>query len=180
MRPPVMAADRLRVRSLYAALAVAAALNLGACQDSNSSGRQVVTESASHGRYTADNTTESTPPVSVGTQELTAEEALAINPPPPTDVHIDSVTRKSVELRWEPPRPVSVPHHYSDTVVAYRIYRRVDRAIDFRPLALTEAEAYVDHAVRPGHTYAYVVSSVRESHLEGSRSDPPVEATIGR
>jgi fibronectin type 3 domain-containing protein len=110
---------------------------------------------------------------------LTAEENLAINPPPPTDVRVVDMTEASVEIRWDPPPSVSGAHHYSDKVVAYRIYRRAGGHLDFRPLAVTAATTYTDRKVKTDHSYEYVVSSVHRHHVEGSRSDPPAIATIG-
>jgi len=112
------------------------------------------------------------------TGELTAEEDLAVNPPPPEGVHVVSVIQDAVELNWDPPPPVAVAHRYSDRVVGYRIYRREGTEVDLRPLAVTSDTTYVDRSVTSGQTYAYVVSSVRERHVEGSRSDPPVTATL--
>lgn len=79
--------------------------------------------------------------------ELTAEEDLANNPPPPTHVRVLRASNDAVVIAWDPPPAVSVPHHYSDQTVT------------------------------ANHTYEYIVSSIREHHAEGSRSDPPAEAT---
>ena len=101
-------------------------------------------------------------------QELTAEEQLRVNPPPPQRV---SATRQgaAVTLTWSPPPAVTVAHTYSDTVVEYRIYRSVDGSAEVlvgssRVLAFTDPQ--------PGAgTLRYFVSSVREHGVEGTRTD---------
>lgn len=115
-----------------------------------------------------------------GTQpgELTPEEDLTINPPPPANVHVVDVSADSVELAWDPPPPVDAPHGYSDRVVAYRVYRRVGGELEFRPLAETPERGYVDSPVDPGQTYEYIVSSIRENNVEGTRSDPAAVAEV--
>jgi fibronectin type 3 domain-containing protein len=110
--------------------------------------------------------------------ELTHEENLAKNPPPPADVRVVSASVDSVKLAWDPPPPVDVPHGYSDRVVAYHVYRRTGGDLEFRPLAETPERRYVDTEVDPGQTYEYTVSSIREQNVEGSRSDPPAVAKV--
>jgi fibronectin type 3 domain-containing protein len=111
-------------------------------------------------------------------EELTHEEQLANNPPSPANVHVVSASAGSVELAWDPPPPVDVPHRYSDRVVAYRVYRRTGGDLEFGPLAETPERRYVDTEVDPGQTYEYTVSSIREQNVEGSRSDPPAVAEV--
>ncbi|WP_457255413.1 hypothetical protein [Pedococcus sp. P5_B7] len=100
--------------------------------------------------------------------ELTAEEQLRVNPPPPQRVRA-AREGATVRLSWSPPPAVTVPHTYSDTVVEYRIYRTVDGGAEVlvgtsATLAFTDAE--------PGAgTPRYAVSSVREHGVEGPRSD---------
>jgi hypothetical protein len=104
-------------------------------------------------------------------QELTAEEQLRVNPPPPEGV---SATRKggAVTLTWSPPPAVTVPHTYSDTVMEYRVYRSVDAGAEV--LVGTSATLGFTDA-RPGAgTARYAVSSVREHGVEGPRTDPVV------
>jgi len=109
---------------------------------------------------------------------LTYEEDLANNPPPPTNVHVTEVRAGAVRLAWAPPAPVAIPHAYSDHVVFYEVFRREAGQLEFRPLARTTERHYTDEAVRSGRTYYYVVSSIREHNAEGSRSDPPVVASV--
>jgi hypothetical protein len=111
-------------------------------------------------------------------EELTFEENLADNPPPPQNVRVTSVAAGAVHLSWDLPPPVTDPHNYSDRVVEYRIFRRVAGELEFRPLALTAGQEYIDRDVQSGTTYEYAVSSIREQNAEGSHSDPPVVVTV--
>lgn len=110
--------------------------------------------------------------------ELTPEEHLANSPPPPANVRVAVVSVDSIELAWDPPPPVDVPHAYSDNVIAYRIYRRAGGDLEFRPVGETPEVRFVDTQVDPGQTYEYSVSSIREMNVEGSRSDPPAIAQV--
>jgi hypothetical protein len=105
--------------------------------------------------------------------ELTAEGDLAIHPPPPADVRATS-SDGAVELRWAPPPPVAVTHHYSDRVVAYRIYRRGPGEIELRSIGTSTALSYTDRTVPGAGRFEYAVTSVREHDIEGSRSSPAV------
>lgn len=109
---------------------------------------------------------------------LTYEENLAINPPPPANVRVSEVKAGAVHLVWDLPPPVTVPHPYSDRVVSYQVFRREAGELEFRPLATTPDLEYTDTTVSSGHTYEYVVSSIREQNAEGTHSDPPVVAAV--
>jgi hypothetical protein len=153
---------------------VAAIGLLGGCGDDDTSTTQ---------EGTVPSTSAGPPPSSTATSttmpgELTPEEDLANNPPPPANVHVVDASVDSIELAWDRPPPVDVPHGYSDRVVAYRIYRRAGGELEFRPLADTPERRYVDSQVDPGQTYAYIISSIREMNVEGTRSDPPAIAEV--
>jgi hypothetical protein len=153
---------------------VAAIALLGGCGDDDTPTTQEGTvPSTSAGPSPSPTTTSVTMP-----GELTPAEDLANNPPPPANVHVVDVSVDSIELAWDPPPPVDVPHGYSDRVVAYRIYRRAGGELEFRPLAETPERRYVDAEVEPGQTYEYIISSIREMNVEGSRSDPPAVAEV--
>jgi hypothetical protein len=153
---------------------VAAIGLLGGCGDDDTSTTQ---------EGTVPSTSAGPPPSSTASSvampgELTPEGDLANNPPPPTNVHVVDASVDSIELAWDPPPPVDVPHGYSDRVVAYRIYRRAGDELEFGPLADTPERRYVDSQVDPGQTYAYIISSIREMNVEGTRSDPPAIAEV--
>ena len=101
-------------------------------------------------------------------EELTAEENLRINPPPPQGV---SAAREgaTVTLTWSPPPAVTVPHTYSDIVVEYRVYRSVDGRSETL-LGTSRSLAFADASPVPG-VLRYAVSSVREHGVEGARTD---------
>lgn len=109
--------------------------------------------------------------------ELTPDEDLRINPPPPRNVHVTAAVAGRVSLGWDEPPPVSVAHSYSDVVVAYRIYRRGPGEIEFSPIATRAGRSFADTSVGSSGTYSYQVSSIRDRGLEGARSDP-VDAAI--
>ena len=110
--------------------------------------------------------------------ELTAEEAEAHNPPPPSNVRVAGAEPGALHLAWDPPPPVSQPHSYSDRVVGYRVYRRGPGEVEMRPIASVENQSYDDTSVRSGSSYSYAVSSIRERNVEGTKSDPPATATV--
>ncbi|HEU5314687.1 MAG TPA: fibronectin type III domain-containing protein [Chloroflexota bacterium] len=109
---------------------------------------------------------------------LTFEENLRINPPPPANVRVALVEPGAIHLAWDPPPPVSLPHPYSDVVVAYRVFRRRQGELELQPLAETPATQYSDRAVSSGAVYEYAVASIRAEYAEGGRSDPAVSAQV--
>jgi fibronectin type 3 domain-containing protein len=109
---------------------------------------------------------------------ITYEEHLALHPPPPQHVRVEGVTASAVHLAWDPPPVVAIQHRYSDTVVAYRVYRKRAGELDFRRLAETAELTYTDTTVQRGTEYLYEVSSVHEHEIEGSRSYPPISILI--
>ena len=178
MWPPSTRTVWTRVLTLSAGFAVVATLTLSGCAGPDKAGDRRAAEQPSPRPATNSPETVSAPtPSTEPPGELTAEEDLANNPPPPTHVRVLRASNNAVVIAWDPPPAVTVPHHYSDHVVAYRVYRRTGHDVDFRPLATTTQMTYTDQTVTANHTYEYIVSSIREHHAEGSRSDPPAEAT---
>jgi len=110
--------------------------------------------------------------------ELTADDDLALNPPPPQNVRAGQVTSSSAELTWDAPPPVPVPHSYSDRVVKYRIYRSGENDIDLRPIGTSTERRFIDKTVEPGGTYRYAVTSIREQHVEGTKSYPSITISV--
>lgn len=102
--------------------------------------------------------------------ELTAEEALRNNPPPPRDVRAQ-VAQGAVVVTWGDPPAVAIPHSYSDRVVAYRVYRRGPGETELKPIGSASSHRFVDSSARKGSSYEYAVTSVREHQVEGPRSD---------
>jgi hypothetical protein len=167
------AAIRAIVRAIVSAIVVV--LAVGACGSAGEDADAGVTApSTSAPPTTAPATTVPTTvaPTSVP-QELTAEEQLRVNPPPPQRV---SAARQgaAVTLTWSPPPPVTVPHTYSDTVVEYRIYRSVGASAEVL-VGTSQTLTFTD--LEPGAgTLRYFVSSVREHGVEGPRTDVVVPA----
>jgi hypothetical protein len=103
--------------------------------------------------------------------ELTAEQDLGNNPPPPQNVRT-RVLKGDVEVTWDDPPVVTVPHSYSDRVVSYRVYRQGPGESDLRPIGVTSTHKYVDATAVRGLTYDYAATSVRKHQVEGPRSQP--------
>ena len=155
------------VRRLTTVSAIVTALALSGCGSTAPEDQQPEVSSTSTSPASTPSTSTSSP-ASVP-EELTAEEQLRVNPPPPQRV---SAARRgaAVTLTWSPPPPVKVPHTYSDSVVEYRIYRSVGSAAEV--LVGTSATLTFTDAEPGAGTPRYAVSSVREHGVEGPRSDP--------
>ena len=109
--------------------------------------------------------------------ELTPDENLRINPPPPRNVRVAAAVSGRVSLAWDAPPPVPVAHTYSDAVVEYRVYRRGPGELEFSPIGTSTERSYADTSVASSGTHSYQVSSIRERGVEGTRSDL-VDATV--
>ena len=57
--------------------------------------------------------------------ELSYQEDLGIHPPPPCNLKATK-TANGIDLQWDLPPKVPVPHQYSDKVLFYKIYRRTE------------------------------------------------------
>jgi hypothetical protein len=161
-----------QVRRLTAGSAIVLALVLGGCGTTvgDDKGPAVTAPSATPDPSSSATSTPSTASTSVP-EELTAEEQLRVNPPPPQKL---SATRDgtAVTLTWSPPPPVTVPHTYSDTVVEYRVYRSLDGGAEVL-VGTSTTLTFTDAKPGPG-TPRYAVSSVREHGVEGPRTDAVV------
>lgn len=110
--------------------------------------------------------------------ELTPDDDLAMNPPAPADVRAGAVAAGAVELMWDEPPPVSVPHTYSERVVEYRVYRGGPGDPEPTLIGSSTELGFTDDTAQSGQIYRYTVTSVRERHVEGSMSDPAVTVTV--
>ncbi|MBE3039819.1 MAG: hypothetical protein IMZ62_13535 [Chloroflexi bacterium] len=98
---------------------------------------------------------------------LSLEESLRINPPPPAGLKVIR-TAEGVELSWNPPPTVTVPHSYSDTVSYYKVYRRTDGS-QFAYLAQTTQLLYLDRSAQTGIKYYYTVTAMLDDSNESLR-----------
>ena len=97
------------------------------------------------------------------------EADLAAHPPPPQNVK--AVRQGStVEVTWEEPMAVEVPHSYSDTIVHYRVFRRLASSADSTEIGTTDQLSFVDAAPLTGLVF-YHVTAVHEGNAESGRSD---------
>lgn len=180
MRPPHVRTGPRPLGAVVAVLTVAASLAIAGCRslDSGDAGSAGESGGAADASMAASTSALETEPVRTG--ELTADEELSINPPPPVAVRVSEVTEESVMLTWDRPPRVTAPHRYGDDVLVYRIHRRAAGEADFRPIGDSRTTAFVDRSVTAGRSYEYVVSSVHERNVEGGRSDPAATAFVPR
>ena len=101
--------------------------------------------------------------------ELTYEMDLAINPPPPADLAA-KVISGGIKITWNPPPPVLIPHHYTDVILFYKIYRRTE-STQFVFLTQTTEISFLDKTAVQGTTYYYSVTAQHENGVESSRPD---------
>ena len=100
--------------------------------------------------------------------ELTYEQDLSINPPPPTALKA-TIVAQGIQLSWESPPPVSVPHYYSDQVLYFKVYRRTEDT-QFAYLAQTTEMVYIDQSALTGIKYYFTVTAMHENGIESSRA----------
>jgi hypothetical protein len=102
--------------------------------------------------------------------ELTYEEMRSTTPPAPLDFRL-TAQRESVRLDWSLPPSVEIPHHYSDVIVRYNVYRRTGDQAGTQLIATSENLFYVDESLTRGVTYYYSVSAIHKGPSEGERTD---------
>ncbi len=109
-----------------------------------------------------------TAPLVTTPSELTLNQDLSNNPPPPSEL-MAVWKGPGVQLSWEMPAVVTVPHKYLDAITYYKIYRHTDRT---QPvfLAQTEQQSYFDRNVTVGTTYYYSISAVHAGEVESIRA----------
>ncbi|GAA2162826.1 hypothetical protein [Pedococcus bigeumensis] len=158
------------VRRLSTVGATALVLAIGGCATTTTDDHEPQVSAPSTSTLRPTSPSASSSPTSVPS-ELTAEEQLRVNPPPPQRLKATRVG-DAVRLTWSPPPAVTVPHTYSDTVVEYRIYRSVDGRGE-ELLGTSATLTFTD--AKPGTgTARYAVSSVREHGVEGPRTNAVV------
>jgi hypothetical protein len=106
--------------------------------------------------------------------ELTYEENLSINPPPPCDFQA-TIVDNGIQLRWDLPPAVPVPHHYSDRILFYKIYRRTE-STGFVFLAKTSDFSFLDQGAGTAGEFIYTITAMHENEIESSRSPEVVPA----
>jgi len=100
---------------------------------------------------------------------LTYEEYLKNNPPPPLNVQ-GSLKGNYIELRWDIPETVTVPHLYSDTITHYKIYRG-NNTDDLSYLTSTTGLIFKDTSISGSPVYIYEVTAVHEGGVESAPSE---------
>jgi len=107
------------------------------------------------------------------TEELTYEEHLRTTPPQLENFR-GSYKTDHVELQWDAPAPVTVPHDYGDTIILYKIYRGTTPE-KVSSYASTKDLTFTDRAIAGSTQYAYEVTAVYEGGVE---SDPTKEVIV--
>lgn len=97
---------------------------------------------------------------------ITYEEELAINPPPPRNLS-GVFNTDNIELTWDVPETVTLPHNYSDKIDHYDIYKTIYK-IDEEGVTYTISTpglTFKDSNVSTGSTYIYEVVAVHEDDV---------------
>ncbi len=102
-------------------------------------------------------------------EELTVEELQETTPPGPINLSATN-TQEGIRLEWEPAPASETTHGYSDAILHYNIYRRVEGGSQALLANVTET-FYVDQAVEEGKAYSYSVSAVHEGPVESLQSE---------
>ena len=109
-----------------------------------------------------------TAPVISNSSAQTLNQNLSMNPPPPNEL-MAVWKATGVQLSWETPATVPVPHTYQDEILYYKIYRHTQgSAVTF--LAQTTQRTYLDRSVVAGETYYYSVSALHPGEIESLRA----------
>jgi hypothetical protein len=108
-------------------------------------------------------------PMTTSPGELTLNQSLATNPPPPGGLKANR-TALGIQLNWEVPPAVTVPHHYSDTILYYKVYRHT---VGGEPVFLerTILTTYLDSNAAAGTEYFYTVTAMHANQIESQRPD---------
>ena len=99
--------------------------------------------------------------------ELTLNQSLATNPPPPGGLKANR-TALGIQLNWEVPPAVTVPHHYPDIILYYKIYRRTTGS-EFASVGQTILTTYLDSNAATGTEYFYTVTAMHGNQIESQR-----------
>ena len=109
------------------------------------------------------------PVESVGGEGLQWETDLSAHPPSPPNVKA-IVLGTTIQVTWEQPPAVQVPHSYSDTIVHYRVFRRLASTPDSIEIGTTDELSFVDSDPPIGLVF-YHVTAIHEGDAESGRSD---------
>lgn len=104
-------------------------------------------------------------PVQTNDSGLTYEESLRINPPPPRNL-TGEFKIDYIELHWDIPEKVTIPHNYSDIITNYKIYKGI-REEDMSYLTSTSELTFKDSNISQDSQYVYEITAVYEGGSEG-------------
>lgn len=100
---------------------------------------------------------------------ITYEEQIRNIPPSPrnlTGVFKDNY----IELRWDIPEKVELPHNYKNTIIRYNIYKGTDEENIIYLTYVTERK-FLDFNVSYSQQYIYEITAVHEGDVEGLPSE---------
>ena len=100
------------------------------------------------------------------TEELTYEEHLRTTPPQLENFR-GSYKTDHVELQWDAPAPVTVPHDYGDTIILYKIYRGTTPE-KVSSYASTKDLTFTDRNLSGSRVFAYEVTALFGGEVEST------------
>lgn len=105
--------------------------------------------------------------------DLGYQKNMGINPPPPRNLS-GTLMADRIELHWDKPETVNVPHNYSDIITQYNIYRGTS-VENVSYLTSTSNLTFADYNISASPQYVYEVTAV---HLGNTESVPSQEIVI--
>jgi len=106
----------------------------------------------------------SIPTPMVALSGISYEEQMRILPPPPRTIN-GTCKVDHIELRWDVPETVRVPHGYSDVITGYKIYKGT--SVDKMSYLATTADLnFKDFDISGSPQYAYEVTAVHQGSTE--------------
>ncbi len=106
---------------------------------------------------------------SKGSSGLTFEEERRIHPPPPRNLR-GTFAGGRIELSWDAPERVTIPHNYNDSVRSYTIYRGTTPG-NLARVASTPNLLFSDRSVYGDTRYVYEITAMHEGSLESVPSE---------
>jgi fibronectin type 3 domain-containing protein len=104
------------------------------------------------------------------TGELTYEELPGMTPPTPEELRVE-LAEEGAHVAWKPGPPVETEHSYSDVILRYDVYRRVESEGELVLVDSVIDTQYLDTSAEAGVVYCYSVSAVYDGPVEGELTD---------
>ena len=111
----------------------------------------------------------STPTITPTSTGITYKEQIKNHPPSPRNL-TGEFKANYVELRWDTPEKVDIPHNYNDTIIHYNIYKGT-REENIRYLISSTERTFLDSNISDSSQYIYEVTAVHEGDVESVPSE---------